>query len=323
MKKILGNILLLQLFIFPAHAQEISVTAAFDTSKILIGDQIHFTVTVMQPAEIPLDIPVFTDTLVKNIEILNGPETDTVRVEDGNIRITDRYLITSFDSGFYEIKPLYVEVKRPDGLQRFYTDYAILEVEKYKIAPEDSTARIYDIIQPYRAPLTPWEVIPWILVTILAGALVWGIIIFIRKHRHHESQSVQPLPVESAHIIAFRELEKLKSEELWQKGNFKQYYTRLTEILRTYLENRYRVYSLELTTAETLDALLKTGFRKDETYDKLKQVLTAADLVKFAKYIPKPEENVIHFDYSWSFVDVTREVLSETMNSDIRKEETL
>ena len=77
--------------------------------------------------------------------------------------------------------------------------------------------------------------------------------------------------------------------------------------MRQYLENRFRVYSLELTTAETLEALVKTGFKKNGTYNELKTVLTGADLVKFAKYKPIPAENESHFQTSWNFVLATRE----------------
>ena len=94
---------------------------------------------------------------------------------------------------------------------------------------------------------------------------------------------------------------------MWQKGEIKKYYTELTEILRQYLENRFRVYSLELTTAETLEALIKTGFKKNGSYNDLKTVLTGADLVKFAKYNPVASENESHFQTSWNFVLVTKE----------------
>ncbi len=111
------------------------------------------------------------------------------------------------------------------------------------------------------------------------------------------------VPLELAHEVAFKELERLREEELWQKGEIKKYYTRLTEILRQYLENRFRVYSLEMTTAETLEALVSTGFKKDESYNDLKSVLTGADLVKFAKYNPVSSENEFIFRFPGSFVE--------------------
>jgi hypothetical protein len=76
--------------------------------------------------------------------------------------------------------------------------------------------------------------------------------------------------------------------------------------LRQYLENRYSVYSLELTTSETLEELIRTGFKKDESYNKLKTVLNGADLVKFAKYKPESSENELSFENSWEFISSTK-----------------
>jgi hypothetical protein len=142
----------------------------------------------------------------------------------------------------------------------------------------------------------------------LAGTLTWAALRYFKKFIKSETVAESFIPSEPAHVIAFRELEKLKSEELWQKGEIKRYYTTLTEILRQYLENRYRVFSLELTTFETLEALVKTGFKKNGSYNDLKSVLTGADLVKFAKYNPTAEENELHFQNSWNFVLATREI---------------
>jgi hypothetical protein len=178
---------------------------------------------------------------------------------------------------------------------------------RVKITPPDTTAKIYDIIKPYRAPLTIGEVLPWILIIALLGALVWLAIRFLRKLKKSKTGIEAVIDPDPAHIIAFRELEKLRDEQLWQKGEIKYYYTRLTEILRQYLENRFRVFSLELTTSETLAALVKTGFKKDGSYNQLKTVLTGADLVKFAKYNPEPSENESHFQNSWDFVLATKE----------------
>lgn len=288
------------------RAQDVNVTAAFDSSRIYIGDQIHFTITVDQPADLKAEIPQFKDTISRNIEIISGPVKDSAPAVNGRIKLTEKYLVTSFDSGYYNIKPVYAEVKTSEGLKRFYSDYSRLEVMKYRTAPADSTAEIYDIIGPYKAPLTAGEVIPWILATIIAAILIWGVIRFIKSRKKVKKSPEIVINPDPAHVIAFRELEQLRVEELWQKGETKLYYTRLTEILRQYLENRYNVYSLELTTSETLNALLKTGFKKDESYNKLRSVLTGADLVKFAKYKPEPDENENHFRNAWEFVEVTK-----------------
>jgi hypothetical protein len=307
MKKFILSIILLITIISSAIGQEVKIITSFDSAKIYIGDQIKFNITIDQPSNIKLALPVFKDTLCKNIEIVSGPRTDTTKGQNGRINVIQKYLVTSFDSGHYQVKPVFAETKNEGGLKRFYSDYSILEVMRVKIAPQDTTAKIFDIIKPYKAPVTLGEVLPWLLLIALLGVIVWAIIRYLPKLKKSGTDTNIYVPREPAHVIAFRELERLKREQLWQKGEIKKYYTELTEILRHYLENRFSVYSLELTTSETLEALVKSGFKKNGSYNDLKTVLTGADLVKFAKYNPLASENELHFQTSWNFVLTTKE----------------
>lgn len=299
------------LFLFccllPLDAQEVNVRARFDTSRIYIGDQINYTVTVDQPAGISLDIVSAKDTLVKGIEILSGPLTDTLALDNDRLRIVQSYLITSFDSGFYEVPPRYAELILESGIRRYYSDYAALEVVRVNITPPDTASGIFDIIGPYGAPLTFGEIVPWILLAALSAVLIWVVLRLMKRFRKARPGYEPVIIREAAHVIAFRELEKLRDQKLWQKGEVKNYFSRLTEIVRQYLEDRYGVFSLELTTSETLEKLLKTGFKKDDTYIILRDILNAGDLVKFARYKPDPSENEFHFENSWKFVDMTRQ----------------
>jgi len=305
MKRLLFQILFLAAFFIAAHGQEVKVKSSFDTTRIYIGDQINYTIEIDQPAGLKLEIPFFKDTLNKNIEIVSGPSTDTT-VENGRIKIIRKYLVTSFDSGRYQLAPVFAESREANNIKRYYSEYALLEVNRVPVTPPDSTALIFDIIKPYRAPLTLGEVLPWVLLAILLSGLIWLLIRYIKRYRNTK-EGIEPLTIKDpAHVIAFRELSILRDEQLWQKGEIKYYYTRLTEILRQYLENRYAVYSLEMTTSETLDALVRTGFKKENSYKLLKDVLTGADLVKFAKYNPEPSENDILFQNSWEFVEATK-----------------
>ncbi len=288
------------------NAQDIKVTAAFDTSRIFIGDQIYFTITVYKPVRYILDIPIFRDTLKKNLEIIRGPIVDTSFLKDGRVRLVQKYLITSFDSGKYQLLPVYAEMKEANGIKRFYSDYSQLEVMRVKIVPPDTVSKIFDIVKPYKAPLTAGEILPWLLLIVVASAGIWYLIRYMKKMRMKKTGVVPEVIPDPAHVIAFRQLEQLKGEKLWEKGELKAYYTRLTEIARLYLENRYNIYSLELTTIETLAELKKAGFKENESYSKIKTVLTGADLVKFAKFKPGPSENELQFDYIWQFVEETK-----------------
>jgi hypothetical protein len=307
MKKLIISIFLFISIISSSFGQEVNIKSSFDSSRIYVGDQIKFTITIDKPSNLGLSLPIFKDTLCKNIEIISGPRVDSSAIQNGRIKIIEKYLITSFDSGRYQVKPFFAEAKNEGGMKRFYSDYSILEVMRVKIAPADTASKIFDIIRPYNAPLTFAEVLPWILIITLVGIIAWLAVRFLWKLKKSDSGAETYIPPEPAHVIAFRELEKLKNEELWQKGEVKKYYTTLTEILRRYLENRFRVFSLELTTAETLESLIKTGFKKNGSYNDLKAVLTGADLVKFAKHNPVASENESHFQNSWNFVISTKE----------------
>jgi hypothetical protein len=315
MRKAVSILLFICIFHSVSNAQDVKVTAVFDTSRIYIGDQTWFTITVEKPASCKLQIPLFRDSLMKNLQIIQGPSIDTSLLKDGRVRMVQKYLITSFDSGRYELPPVYTELKEPNGIKRFYSDYSQLEVMRVKITPPDTASKIFDIVKPYRAPLTAGEVFPWVMLVAVAATVIWYLIKYIRKIRMKEA-GIEPEPVtEAADVIAFRQLEQLKNEKLWEKGELKAYYTRLTEIARQYLENRFSIYSLELTTVETLAELKKAGFKEDEHYRKIRTVLTGADLVKFAKFKPEPSENELQYNYIWEFVDGTR-IVAETEKAD-------
>jgi hypothetical protein len=318
MKRWLVSILTFIPVLASLNGQDIKVTAAFDTSRIYIGDQINYTVTVEQSSGLPLNLKPVRDTLCKNIEILSGPVVDTTTLPGERLKYVSKYLITSYDSGIYVVPPFYAEINNESGIRRFHSDYTFLEVMRVKIAPQDTSAKIFDIIKPYKAPITIGEILPWVLVAIAGAALIWGIIKLVRRLRRKKSKPEEVINPDPAHIIAFRELEKLREEQLWQKGEVKQYYSRLTEIVRQYLENRFAVYSLEMTTSETLQALLKTGFKRDESYARLKSVLNGSDLVKFARYKPEPSENEQNYLDSWQFVETTK-LMEEIVTDDAEK----
>ncbi len=112
------------------------------------------------------------------------------------------------------------------------------------------------------------------------------------------------IPKIPAHIIAFEKLEKLKQEKLWQEGKLKLYHITLSEIVREYIENRFKIQALEQTTDEIL-----FGFRNlaidDESRIKLKQILILSDLVKFAKEQPSPNENEMSLTNAFDVVKGT------------------
>jgi hypothetical protein len=303
---IVALIIITPLFYVSLRAQDISVKSRLDTSSILTGDQIFFTVTLEKPAGMAASLKQLSDTVVAGIEILRGPLADTTRVADGREIIINRYLITSFDSGRYEIPPVYAEMPFEGGIKRFYSDFDYLAVTRPNITPADSTRPYFDIIAPYRVAVTAGEILPWVLILLAAATLLWFILKYIRSRKKQTIEKIDEEPAEAAYIVAYRSLEKLKNEKLWQKGLYKDYFSALSDILRTYIDRRYSMNSMESTTIEILRELHNFKKPEGEAYDRLKQVLELADMVKFAKLVPDSSDCELSMEHSWSFVSLTR-----------------
>ena len=114
-----------------------------------------------------------------------------------------------------------------------------------------------------------------------------------RRKRKNKPIFIRPAkPKDPAHIIALRDLDAIKQEDLWQKGKMKEYYTKISDVLRVYLEDRYGIHTLEKTSYEILQDLREPNLHfEQQPYNELKQLFETADLVKFAKYTPQPDVN--------------------------------
>lgn len=305
MRRAVILVALIALISATAFAQEIKVTSSPDTTTILIGDQTGFSVTAGLPAGLSAELNVLSDTLTGKIIILGRSPRDTVTSSDGTVTITDRYLITAFDSGTYTIPPFYVEVVSGDSLLRFYSDYSFLTVLRPDVAPPDTTDVIFDIVPPRGAPVTFSELLPWLVIALIVAIVLYLLARFLPRSPLRRFVR-PPAPADPAHVIALRELTGLREEELWQKGEIKEYYSRLSDILRRYIDNRYGISSPELTTDETVRMLQKATVTTAGQMALVKELLSLSDMVKFAKYLPDSSLHDKYLDDAVRFVGETK-----------------
>jgi hypothetical protein len=171
----------------------------------------------------------------------------------------------------------------------------------------DTSQQIKPIKPPLDTPVTLKEIYPWALMGAgvwLLGTLIFALIwMYRQRQRDPEIFSIKPL--EPAHIVAFRELDRLKEGKIWESGQVKPYYTRLTEITRTYIERLYGIPALERTTYEILEAFRRSNTEDPLLNEMLKDLLELADLVKFAKQDPLPLENQTNLNNAYLFVQKT------------------
>ena len=172
----------------------------------------------------------------------------------------------------------------------------------------DTTKGPTDIKMPYGAPLTLKEVTPYILGVILIGAIIFFLLYSIKRKKKNQPLFVRPpKPKEPAHVVALRELDRIKDEKIWQKGKTKLYYSELTDTLRTYIEDRFGIRAMEQVTDEILDSFRRQkGLISEKTFANLSQTLQVADLVKFAKYEPLPDDVNLSLVNAYFFVNETR-----------------
>lgn len=286
-----------------SSAQHISVKAGLDTSAILIGDQVRLAIEVQKNNRYTVDFPLFRDTITKGIEILNTSPVDTIPGDDDRTVLTQEVLITSFDSGKYTLPPLPFIWKDKNRSDTLYS--SPLELNVYTV-PVDTTSEIKPIKLPLDAPVTFAEIWPYLLIGLLVIMVGLFVFWYIKRRKANKPVFRVEKPKEPAHRIALRELDKLSEEKLWQKNEIKLFYTRLTNIIRKYIEERFGVYAMEETTGEIMRDIKKGYVDDQQLQNILYELLSLADMVKFAKNIPLPDENEKLMRHAYDFVIKTK-----------------
>ncbi len=282
-------------------AQTVSVDAKIDTAAIVIGDQTNLTFEIAQPAGTPVNMPLWTDHLMDGIEIVEQSSPDTVSLTADRILVSKRLVITAFEDSLYYI-PAQPFVYGNDTV---YSNAITLNVIQPFVIDTVSHA-ITDIKGTYAPPIYWWGIIRIVLlILLLAGLGVLGYFLYKKYHRQQEEAAISSEPQRPPHEVALEALDKIKAEKVWQQyGRQKMYYTELTDVVRKYIDGVFGIGSLEMTSMEIL-ATLKPELESKSAYEALKQMLTLADLVKFAKWTAMPDENEQSLNNAYFFVHET------------------
>ncbi len=295
---VLGVLMLLSVGGF-AQAQEIRVSAQLDTSTIALGDQTTLRLRADGPAGTDVRFPQLADTLSAKVPIVEAGTTDTVQSEPGQQSVTQTYLITSFDAGMQVIPELEFTV----GDSVYRTEALPLQVEAVAV---DTTKAIYDIKQPLDVSYSwlDWlrDNLLWVVLALVVLVAAGILRFFVKKRKKAPAPPpVETLPDIPPHELALGKLQALRDRELWQQGAVKQYHSELSDILRDFLERRYRIRAMEQTTDEIFAALAATDM-PEQHKTRLRQVLTLADLVKFAREQPLHTDNEQSMEQAIAFV---------------------
>ena len=275
-------------------AQEPKISAHTDSAQYKVGAWILLHVDAELPPTVDSLVIAVKDTLGA-FEILN---VDSSPAKAGHQQWLFR--LTIFDTGKVYIPPAIFAYKdRGDTLTRVaYTNPIPLSIVSI---PVDLKGDIKDIKPPLSAPWKFEDFLPYLLalaVMVLLGLAYWY---YRRLKKRREASYVPSKPEIPPWRVALAALHTVEDQRLWQQGRVKEFYSETTEVIRRFLEDQYGLLALESTSDEIMGQLkpLSAG---QSLMKEFRSFFTTADLVKFAKYLPTPEENEQELTWAFHFV---------------------
>ena len=280
------------------------VSATLDSTTLFIGDQTDLHLRAIGEVGEQVTMPVLDKELIPGVEIVDRTIVDTLSLKDGRVQYDQYLTVTSFEDSLFYIAPL----PFVSGDDTVWSDGLTLNVvQPFEMDTTDMA--ITDIKGVYKAPVWWWGIFRWVLLAVLlAGVGVAGyyLITYLQRRKLEEAGNVvMTEPLRPAEEVALEKLDAIKEKKIWQQGQVKEYYTQLTDVVREYIARRFEVSSVEQTSDETLRDIRPLLSERKDLYDQLREMLTLADLVKFAKWSTTPDENELSLRNAYTFVKET------------------
>lgn len=286
-----------------AAQAQVQVESAIDSISILVGQQTHLVLSVTAPKNARLQMPRYKaqQMLTPGVEVIDDHQADTSEVDNNLVKVTRRYTLTSFDQRLYYLPPMTVKVNgkpyksRSLALKVLTVDVDTLHLNKF-YPPKDVQDNPFD-----------WN--EWSPIFYLSILLVLVLLAAYYLYLRMKDNKPILLPVKIVnrllpHQKAMKEIEELKADRTATTENVKEYYTKLTDTLRKYIEERFGFNAMEMTSSEIIQRL--RGEQDQQKIDELKMLFETADLVKFAKYSTLINENDLNLVNAVNFINSTK-----------------
>ena len=284
---------------------QVTVEARIDSLQMLVGEQTGITLDVSCDAKANVEMPVFQrgQQLAPGVELVEMTAADTTKLDDGHrMQVSRKYIVTAWDSSFYYIPPMKVRVNGKDyetknlALKVYTLDVDTVHVDQF-FGPKDVM----------NAPFSwdDWKPVIWcfILFLLLCGCI--GYLVHALRTGKPLIRIIRRKRKEPAHKVALNEIERIKTERTWAQEDSKEYYTQLTDTLRTYIQERYGFCAMEMTSGEIIDRL--TQENDEEALAELRELFQTADLVKFAKWTTLINENDANLMTALEYINQTKQ----------------
>jgi hypothetical protein len=286
---------------------KVEVNASLDPKQITIGDWVKMKLQVRHAKDVTVFWPEIGETIpvdsTRNIDVISSTKIDPT-LNGSMMTQTKTVTITAFDSGSYMIPPVKFGYKLPES-------DSVVETTSLPLLLSVQTVAI-DTTQGYRPEKGPLEIpFSWkeYLGYIVGGGLailaILAVIIYLVTRKKKPVMLRQPVLILPPHELALKRLREIEAAKYWQQGEVKLYYSEISEIVRWYIEERFRILALESTTYELIIKLNNIRMDRHDRQN-LRELLDLADLVKFAKAEPLPDEHQKAMIMAMEFVDHTK-----------------
>lgn len=292
------------LIVNPAFAQQPNAgtaKATADSAAIKIGEQFHLNLQVNAHSGLHLVWAEIPDSF-NHFLVVDRGKIDTSSQQGKNI-YRQQITLTSFDSGAWHIPALDFKVILGDSAissPTLITDSLLVQVNT---VPVDTTKPFKPIKQIRRVPFNILAYWPYLLGGLVVLLLLIYFVFFRKKKIKIIPEKI--VPEEPPYEEAVKSLHQLEEEKLWQHNEVKAYYTRLTDILRRYIERQFNINAMEQTSDEILQNI-KPVTKLNQQQNNLKYILQTADLAKFAKLQPAREEHEASMKKAYEVLEWTK-----------------
>lgn len=282
----------------------IEVKSEVDTAVITIGDRIRYAITIDRQADLQIAKPGEGLNLGM-FEIKDYTFHEPRKIND---RLIERYEfeISVYDTGKFVIPPFPVAYFTADTSQSFkIIEAPAIEIYVRSLLAGDEARELKDIKYPIYFPFDYGFFISMGLLVILVGVLIYLAYKLWKRRQEKGYLFSPPPPPRPAHEIALQALDELFRSDWLENRQYKAFFSRLSEIIRHYLEGRYFVAAMEQTTTDILTIMPR--YESDPILlNKLEQILRLSDVVKFAKYIPDQDEIESVKNHSLEFIEQSK-----------------
>lgn len=287
-----------------ANNQAMISSAKLTNHQIVMGDTTTIRLEIVQNKGERLMAGLeVKDSISSAVEIGELIACDTTDLGNNRWQINATYIVQAFDSGEWHINP--VLLLEADTIRCDIP--LVIRVSPVKVDPNGNIKDFAPVLEPERQWLDyvpMWATDLWWLWALLVMAAL-ALVAYFKWWRKGKNPLKRSKKRQPPHEEAMSRLRWLKQQQLWEKGRDKDYYTALTDILREYIDRRFSINAVEMTSSEIMEAL-KHNSETRLVNENLNEILRIADFVKFANQRPLADDNELSFRYAMNFIDATK-----------------